>query len=75
MECAFDSTVSYLVIVQDNSGEMIANKTVLSESCENGVCSTTILSSDSNCRVTVRASNVFGESDNALIGEIITKRF
>ena len=60
------------MIVQDNCGEMITNKTVLSDSCENGVCSTSIPSSDSNCHVTVRASNVFGHSDFAVVlGEMI----
>ena len=60
------------MIVQDNCGEMITNKTVLSDSCENDVCSTSIPSSDSNCHVTVRASNVFGHSDFAVVlGEMI----
>ena len=79
MNCTLDSTVSYTVFIEDNSGEVVHyfmdQHNVSSGSCVAGRCSFTFPSSDRNCRVGVKASNVFGESEVsqfATIGNLIS---
>ena len=72
--CTFDGSVNYSVIVEDNNGQVIFNRTILhSESCNSTQCSTPLPHSDQNCRViVVRAFNLFGASADAstVTGEV-----
>ncbi len=61
-ECTFDTTISYTIVVLDNSGQVVKEEMVMSANCSAGFCSITFPTSDQYCGVMVRANNVFGES-------------
>ena len=53
-----------MVIIEDNTGEIMAEqKVVVSESCLDGLCSTTFPLSGHFCNVGVSAGNIFGSSN------------
>lgn len=58
--CTYDSTISYTVVIENNSGETVARRVIFSNE---GHCSTIFNSSDHYCRVGIQASNMFGNSN------------
>ena len=64
--CDYDRIINYTVVLVSNTGEMVNQRTVRSDSCIEGLCSTSFSpsSSDQIYHVSVSATNVFGESSS-----------
>ena len=62
--CDYDRTVNYTVDLVNSTGEMVDQRTMGSDSCTDGLCSTSFSPSSSHqtYHVSVSATNVFGES-------------
>ena len=58
--CSFSESISYTVFLEDSSG-MVVERTVSSDSCNNGSCSA--MFSTLACRASIVARNQFGVSD------------
>ena len=62
--CGFDPLLNYTVVLEDNTGMILDQRVVSSDSC-NDSCSISFSPSSlaETCRVGVRASNAFAQSD------------
>ena len=64
--CDYDRTVNYIVVLVSSTGERVDQRTITSDSCIEGLCSTSFShsSSDQTYHVSVNVINVFGESSS-----------
>ena len=53
--------IEYIVELVDNTGEVVEQRVVTSDSCSNDTCSI-LIPPNGNCRVSVRATSPFGSS-------------
>ena len=77
MDCTFNSTISYTVVIKDQKNGTVNERNVSSDNCESGTCSFDFADSDRSCYVSVMARNKFGLSSfteverNNITGEIL----
>ena len=64
-QCTVNGNINYTVELMDNTGEIVEQMNVTSDSCNNGICSTSV--SPETCIVRVQATSLFGNSGKAFI--------
>ena len=64
-QCTVNGSINYTVELVDSTGEVVDQNVVTSDSCNNGICSTSVPLE--TCMVRVQATSLFGNSGKALI--------